>query len=432
MASGAADTAAGLHYRSMLTANKVEWEILLSRIHNWPVMSTASYEVDRENEAGEWADVADLPLVVVRKRQYGLEGEVSLSQVTGYSESEMYINDVEEGDRVLVLDDVLSTGGTLSAITGALDEIGAEVVDVVAVIKKEGGENALEETPYEAKTLINIRMDGDEVVIVDDASTDTTADVVARHAREHANVRLVRVEEPRPPRKKHALTRGIGAARHELLAFTDADCAPPPEWLTTLTRHHAAESHDLVLVGYSPYRHRADLLGRLAAYETFVTGFLTAAAAGLGRGYMGVGRNISYPRTVFDRIGGFEHSRQSLSGDDDLLVQEVQRRAAAEVRAVLDPRSFVPTDAPATWRAWLKQKKRHTSAGRFYHRSVQAHLAVFQGLFYYLDAYDDTVWAADTLGERRLLPAFPVLELLYAGYNLVVAPLGLARVPEEW
>ena len=112
--------------------------------------------------------MTDIPLVVIRKRQYGLEGEVSLSQVTGYSESEMYVNDVKPGDRVLVLDDVLSTGGTLKAITGALDEVGAEVVDVVAVIKKEGGANELEGTEYAAKTLVNIRMDGDEVVIVDE------------------------------------------------------------------------------------------------------------------------------------------------------------------------------------------------------------------------------------------------------------------------
>ena len=65
--------------------------------------------------------MTDIPLVVVRKRGYGLDGEVSISQVTGYSESEMYINDVTEGDRVLVLDDVLSTGGTLFAL---LTEIG--------------------------------------------------------------------------------------------------------------------------------------------------------------------------------------------------------------------------------------------------------------------------------------------------------------------
>lgn len=110
--------------------------------------------------------MTDIPLVVIRKRSYGLEGEVSLSQETGYSESEMYINDVEEGDRVLVLDDVLSTGGTMNAILDALVSIGTEVVDVVAVIKK-AGPNKLDDTDYRVKTLINVSVEDGEVVIVD-------------------------------------------------------------------------------------------------------------------------------------------------------------------------------------------------------------------------------------------------------------------------
>ena len=110
----------------------------------------------------------DIPLVVVRKRQYGLDGEVSISQVTGYSESEMYINDVEAGDRVLVLDDVLSTGGTLKALLSALSDIGAEIVDTVIVIRKVGGENKLESLAWEPKTLVNVDVEGGKVVIVDE------------------------------------------------------------------------------------------------------------------------------------------------------------------------------------------------------------------------------------------------------------------------
>jgi adenine phosphoribosyltransferase len=110
--------------------------------------------------------MSDVPIVVIRKRQYGLAGEVSLSQQTGYSESEMYINDVEEGDTVLVLDDVLSTGGTLSAITEALEGIGADVSDVLAVIKK-AGENELDGV-VDYKTLINVRVEDGQVVIVDE------------------------------------------------------------------------------------------------------------------------------------------------------------------------------------------------------------------------------------------------------------------------
>lgn len=112
--------------------------------------------------------MTDIPLVVIRKRQYGLEGEVALFQETGYSENQMYINDVDEGDRVLVLDDVLSTGGTLEAITGALAGIGAEVVDVVAVIKKVGGENKLDGSDYSVKTLINVDVVDGEVVVIDE------------------------------------------------------------------------------------------------------------------------------------------------------------------------------------------------------------------------------------------------------------------------
>jgi adenine phosphoribosyltransferase len=112
--------------------------------------------------------MTDIPLVVVRKRSYGLDGEVSLSQVTGYSEGEMYINDVFEGDRVLILDDVLSTGGTLRGITSALDDIGADIADIVCVIKKADGENKVADAGYTPKTLINVVVEDGKVVVVDE------------------------------------------------------------------------------------------------------------------------------------------------------------------------------------------------------------------------------------------------------------------------
>jgi adenine phosphoribosyltransferase len=78
----------------------------------------------------------------------------------------MYINDVGPGDRVIVLDDVLSTGGTMKAILDALSHVGAEVVDVVAVIKK-AGPNDLDDTDYSVKTLINVDVVDGAVEVVD-------------------------------------------------------------------------------------------------------------------------------------------------------------------------------------------------------------------------------------------------------------------------
>ncbi len=291
-----------------------------------------------------------------------------------------------------------------------------------------------------------------EVVVVDDASTDRTAAIVRARAAQDDRFRLVQVEEPEPPRKKHALTLGIAAAQHGLLAFTDADCRPPPGWLATLARHHAAHSEGAVLVGYGPFRRRPGLLNRFTRYETFVSGFLGAAGLGLGRPFMAVGRNLSYPRALFTRIGGFAHSLQSLSGDDDLLVQEVARRRAAPIHFVADSGAFVPTDAPATWGQWRRQKLRHVSAGRFYDRRVQVHLTLFHttsialwgapllagwpgaGLLAAKLLIQAAILrpAARVLDERDLLPVQPFLELLYTLYTLLVAPLGALKAPRKW
>jgi adenine phosphoribosyltransferase len=112
--------------------------------------------------------MTDIPLVVIRKREYGLPGEVSLAKSTGYAESEMYINDVDRGDRVLLLDDLISTGGTMAAIVTALDDIGADIVDIVVAIRKVGGEDALDGIDHPVKTLIDIEVGDGEVSIVDE------------------------------------------------------------------------------------------------------------------------------------------------------------------------------------------------------------------------------------------------------------------------
>ena len=109
------------------------------------------------------------PLSVIRKRSYGLPGEVCSEQFTGYSRNVMYINGLKKGDRVVVVDDVISTGGTMKAVLGALDHMGVEVVDIIVVIEKGDLKAAIEEeTGHRMASLIRVRMDGDRVVILPD------------------------------------------------------------------------------------------------------------------------------------------------------------------------------------------------------------------------------------------------------------------------
>ena len=104
----------------------------------------------------------DLPFTVVRNRRYGLDDEVAVHQTTGYGESDLYLNGVETGDRVVVVDDMFSTGGTLAAVCDALGTAGADVVDVVTVLRRGDGDPDL---PVEPKSLLRVAVEDGRVVI---------------------------------------------------------------------------------------------------------------------------------------------------------------------------------------------------------------------------------------------------------------------------
>ncbi|MCK4614775.1 MAG: purine phosphoribosyltransferase family protein [Thermoplasmata archaeon] len=98
------------------------------------------------------------PFNIIRKRRYGLPGEVSVSQVTGYSKAKLFINGLKKGDRILFVDDVLSTGGTLRATLKALKGIGVEVMGVIIAVEKGDGEirkEINEEFGVNIRTLVN-------------------------------------------------------------------------------------------------------------------------------------------------------------------------------------------------------------------------------------------------------------------------------------
>jgi len=97
------------------------------------------------------------PYVFIRKRRYGLPGEVSLKQTTGYAKTDMFINNIHRGDRVVFVDDVISTGGTLLSIAQALRKIGAEITDILIVFEKTREKARMEkELGMKIKTLLRV------------------------------------------------------------------------------------------------------------------------------------------------------------------------------------------------------------------------------------------------------------------------------------
>lgn len=79
-----------------------------------------------------------IPYSIVRKRRYGLPGEIELSYSTGYSSGSLFVNGLGKGDRVVVVEDTLSTGGTVRALASALASHGIGLMEVITVFDKTG------------------------------------------------------------------------------------------------------------------------------------------------------------------------------------------------------------------------------------------------------------------------------------------------------
>ena len=110
-----------------------------------------------------------VPMVIARKRNYGLEGEIQINQQTGYSKGSIYLNDIKAGERIAIIDDVLSTGGTMRSVIEGVKQTKASVENIVIVVEKgDGMQNLKQDYPsIRFDSLVKLHMDGEKIIVTD-------------------------------------------------------------------------------------------------------------------------------------------------------------------------------------------------------------------------------------------------------------------------
>lgn len=96
------------------------------------------------------------PVALVRKKGKLPFETVSQSYELEYgtAEIEMHTDSIEKGMKVVLVDDLIATGGTLKASCKLVEKLGGEVVDIVALMELEGLEGRKTLDGYRVDTII--------------------------------------------------------------------------------------------------------------------------------------------------------------------------------------------------------------------------------------------------------------------------------------
>lgn len=111
-------------------------EVFESKIQEYQINRIAGVDARGFILAGGVSAKTGLPMVMVRKKGKVPPDTIEESYELEYGSAamEMRVDACKPGDRVMILDDLIATGGTLSAAAKLVERLGAKPVLVAAVI----------------------------------------------------------------------------------------------------------------------------------------------------------------------------------------------------------------------------------------------------------------------------------------------------------
>jgi adenine phosphoribosyltransferase len=116
--------------------------------------------------------ITDKPLAIARWYNYSLDSldnTINIPISSEYYEGTLYLNGLMQGDKVVIIDDTISTGGTIISLIKAIETAGAEVVEILCLVEKvdnNGVDRVFAETGHNVKTYMKIRIIDNKVHIL--------------------------------------------------------------------------------------------------------------------------------------------------------------------------------------------------------------------------------------------------------------------------
>ncbi len=295
------------------------------------------------------------------------------------------------------------------------------------------------------------------IYVADDHSTDRTADVIAQFAADVNGPAVVAIQVPDAvdhlQGKALAIHSAIERSSESLLLMTDADCAPPTEWVRTV-----AAALDQPDIGVVWARTDVDLSARvetrhLDAVQALDWAYLLTSAGfllSMGRPVTAMGNNMAFKRAAYEAVGGYPALRFSVTEDFELF-KAIVSHSNWEARYLIGAASRVLTLPLDRLSEMYMQRRRWARGGlrttpgvwSGYVLAHLAHLLPLVGLVVIpgpallvlgikVSADLALVLSATDEDARRALRAFPAWQAYLFGYAITLPYILLLQPRIDW
>jgi len=219
-----------------------------------------------------------------------------------------------------------------------------------------------------------------EVIFVDDNSIDGTNDKLKSKIDSIKKFSVLELKTSGMSGKREALSFGIKNSKYPKILITDADCHPEVNWLQAYSSK-LNQGYEM-LFGVAPFYQKKNLVNKISCFENLRSSLLSFSMALIGFPYTAAARNFGFTKKAFEELGGYSRTKDTISGDDDLLLREAVKRKM-KTGVVTEPGSFVFSESKKTFKEYFQQKARHTQTSLHYLKRHQ----VIIGFWHLLNLY---------------------------------------------
>ncbi|MBN2014695.1 MAG: glycosyltransferase family 2 protein [Candidatus Altiarchaeota archaeon] len=201
----------------------------------------------------------------------------------------------------------------------------------------------------ESLTAVDYPKDLYEIIVVNDGSTDRTAEIVSEYEKKH---NIVFINNKENSGKARALNMGIGKAKGELVACLDADTTIKPDTIRKAIKHFNGDRIGAVIIRVSVKEPKNWLEKIIAVEYNMGLGFYLKIYSFLNCLYLTPGQCSVYRRNMLLEIGGFDEK----SIVEDMEIAYRIQKAHYKIKCCLSAEAH--TKVPDNVRSLYHQRKR--------------------------------------------------------------------------